>query len=64
MFASKEDALFICKKLSEILILVEKNAEKGSKFREEGKWVENEGNFTMYQSEFVLMNTPMKSPNS
>ncbi|TAL59566.1 MAG: hypothetical protein EPN85_09055 [Bacteroidetes bacterium] len=56
MFASKEDALLICKKLSEMLALVEKNAEKSSKFREEGKWAENEGNFTMYQSEFVLMN--------
>jgi hypothetical protein len=56
MFASKEDALFICKKLSEMLTLVEKQAEKSSKFREEVKWAENEGNFTMYQSEFVLMN--------
>lgn len=56
MFATKEDALTICKKLSDILVLVEKNAEKSSKFREEGKWAENEGNFTMYQSEFVLMN--------
>jgi|ERR1051325_8276330 hypothetical protein len=56
MFASKEDALLVCKKLSEMLALVEKNAEKSSKFREEGKWAENEGNFTMYQSEFVLTN--------
>jgi hypothetical protein len=56
MFASKEDALLICQKLSDILALVEKNAQKSSKFREEGKWAENEGNFTMYQSEFVLMN--------
>lgn len=56
MFATKEDALLICKKLSEMLSLVEKWAEKSSKFREEGKWAENEGNFTMYQSEFVLTN--------
>jgi hypothetical protein len=61
MFASKEDALLICKKLSEMLELVEKQAEKGTKFREEGIPIaigraENEGNFTMYQSEFVLMN--------
>ena len=56
MFASKEDALLICKKLLEMLSLVEKQAEKSSKFREEGRWAENEGNFTMYQSEFVLMN--------
>jgi hypothetical protein len=56
MFASKEDALRICKELSGMLALVEKHAEKASKFREEGKWAENEGNFTMYQSEFVLMN--------
>lgn len=55
-FASKEDALFVCKKFSEILALVEKQAEKSSKFREEEKWAENEGNFTLYQSEFVLMN--------
>jgi len=56
MFASKEDAIIICKKLSEMLAIVEKQAEKSSKFREEAKWAENEGNFTMYQSEFVLMN--------
>lgn len=56
MFATKEDALIICKKLSEMMDLVEKQSEKSSKFREEGKWAENEGNFTLYQSEFVLMN--------
>lgn len=56
MFASKEDALLICKKLTEIVALAEKWAEKSSKFREEGKWAENEGNFTLYQSEFVLTN--------
>lgn len=56
MFSTKEDALLICKKLSEILVHVEKQAEKSAKFREEGKWAEHEGNFTLYQSEFVLMN--------
>ncbi len=56
MFASKEDALLICNKLSEMLTLVEKQAGKSSKFREEGKWAENEGNFTLYHSEFVLTN--------
>lgn len=56
MFASKEDALIVCKKFSEMIALVEKQAEKSSKFREEEKWAENEGNFNMYQSEFVLMN--------
>ena len=56
LFATKQDALIICEKLTGMLDLVEKWAEKSSKFREEGKWAENEGNFTMYQSEFVLMN--------
>ena len=56
MFSSKEDAVKICNELSAILSLVEKNAQKSSKFREEKRWLENEGNFTMYQSEFVLMN--------
>ena len=56
MFASKDDALLICKKLSEMVETAEKWAAKSAKFREEGKWAENEGNFTMYQSEFVLTN--------
>lgn len=56
MFATKEDALLICSKLGEMISHVEKQAEKSSKFREEGKHAENEGNFTLYQSEFVLMN--------
>ena len=56
MFASKEDALIICKQLSDMIVLAEKWAAKSAKFREEGKWAENEGNFTMYQSEFVLTN--------
>jgi hypothetical protein len=56
MFATKEDALLICQKLSEMVTLAEKWSEKSSKFREEGKWAENEGNFTLYQSEFVLTN--------
>lgn len=56
MFATKDDAVLICKKLSEILALIEKHAEKSSKFSDENRWLENEGNFTMYQSEFVLMN--------
>lgn len=56
MFSSKDDALLVCNKLSEMVALAEKWAAKSSKFREEGKWAENEGNFTMYQSEFVLTN--------
>ena len=56
MFASKEDAILICKKLSDILSIIEKQAVKSSKFCNEDRWLENEGNFNMYQSEFVLMN--------
>lgn len=56
MFATKEDALLICDKLKDLVTHMEKQAAKSSKFREEVKWAENEGNFTMYQSEFVLTN--------
>ena len=56
LFETKEDALMICKKLSEVLTHIEKQAAKSSKFIAEEKWVQNEGNFTMFQSEFVLMN--------
>lgn len=56
LFETKEDALMICGKLSEIIVLIEKQAAKSSKFLVEEKWAANEGNFTMYQSEFVLMN--------
>jgi hypothetical protein len=56
MFASKDDALLMCKKLAWLLELVEKQAEKSSKFSEEGKWAQNEGNYTLYQSDFVLVN--------
>ena len=56
MFKSQADAVSICKKLSEIVSLIEKQAGKSSKFCNEDRWLENEGNFNMYQSEFVLMN--------
>lgn len=56
LFSSKEDALNICKQISELLTFVEKQAEKSSKFIKEEKWAENEGNFTMYQSELLLSN--------
>lgn len=56
MFATIEDAIIICNNLSEILILVEKQAEKSSKFSNEERWTLNEGNFTLYQSDFVLTN--------
>lgn len=56
LFSSKEDALNICTQISELLVFVEKQAEKSSKFGKEEKWAENEGNFTMYQSELLLSN--------
>lgn len=55
-FDSKEKAFLICDSLSKILISLEKQAEKSSKFINEEKWAENEGNFTMYQSEVILTN--------
>lgn len=55
-FESKEDALIVCKQISELLLTLEKQADKSSKFLNEEKWAENEGNFTMYQSEFQLTN--------
>lgn len=55
-FESKEDALIVCKQISELLLSVEKQADKSSKFINEEKWAENEGNFIMYQSEFQLSN--------
>src|ERR1035437_1453378 len=56
LFATKEDALKVCSQYSAILALVEKQAAKSSKFIQEEKWAENEGNFTMYQSELLLSN--------
>lgn len=55
-FDSKESALLISSSLSKILHSLEKQAEKSSKFLKEEKWAENEGNFTMYQSEVILTN--------
>ncbi len=56
LFKAKEDALKVCEQVSELLQLVEKQAEKSSKFLQEGKWAENEGNFTMYYSDMLLTN--------
>ena len=56
LFSCKEDALTICKEFSELLASVEKQAARSSKFMKEEKWAENEGNFTMYQSELLLSN--------
>ena len=56
LFASKEDALKVCEQVSELLASVEKQAEKSSKFIKEEKWAENEGNFTMYQSDLLQTN--------
>lgn len=56
LFKSKDDAFKICSLFSDILSLVEKQAEKCSKFIKEEKWAENEGNFTMYHSELLLSN--------
>lgn len=56
LFATKEDALIICKEFSELLTSVERQAARSSKFLKEEKWAENEGNFTMYQSELLLSN--------
>lgn len=55
-FGSKESALMICQSMSNVLTALEKQAEKSSKFLKEEKWAENEGDFTMYQSEEVLTN--------
>ena len=56
LFTAKEDALKICDQYSAILALVEMQAKRSSKFIREEKWAENEGNFTMYQSELLLNN--------
>lgn len=55
-FHSKEDALHICTEYSDILSLIEKQAAKSSKFAKEEKWAENEGNYTLYQSELIISN--------
>ncbi len=55
-FTSNEDALLICKQITDMLLSIEKQVEKSSKFITEEKWAVNEGNFTMYQSEFQLTN--------
>lgn len=56
MFNSKDDALMICRRLSDILLLIESQAARSSKFSVPEKWAANEGNFTMYRSEFILTN--------
>lgn len=56
LFSSKEDAFKVCREISELFNSVEKQAEKSSKFIKDEKWAENEGNFTMYQSEFPPSN--------
>jgi hypothetical protein len=53
-FATKEDALHICQQLTEMIQMVEKQVAKSSKFIHEEKWAENEGNYTLYYSEFRL----------
>ena len=56
LFVSKEDALLVCSEYSNMLSLVEKQAGKSSKFMKEEKWAENEGNFTLYESELQISN--------
>lgn len=55
-FTSKEDALHICSEYTSMLTVVEKQAAKSSKFIHEEKWAENEGNYTLYQSELQISN--------
>jgi hypothetical protein len=55
-FKSKEDALHVCSDYSSMLSLVEKQAAKSSKFSAEEKWAENEGNYTLYESELIISN--------
>ena len=55
-FDKKEDALEVCKQFAEMISLIEKQAEKSSKFTKEEKWAENEGNFTMYHSDIYIGN--------
>lgn len=55
-FVSKEDALIVCQQIAELLTSIKKQAEKSSKFTMENKWAENEGNYTLYQSELQLTN--------
>jgi len=56
LFVSKEDALNICEQVSKLLTLVEKQAERSTKFIKEEKWAENEGNYTFYHSDLLLTN--------
>ncbi len=53
-FDSKDKAVHICKQFGDEMTHVEKQAMRNSKFIKEEKWAENEGNFTMYQSEVFL----------
>lgn len=55
-FVSKEDAIAVTEQIGNVMLLLEKQAEKSSKFIKEEKWAENEGNFTMYESEVLIGN--------
>ena len=56
MFLDKETALKVCEALSDSLLVIEKQAAKSSKFIKEEKWAENEGNFSIYQSDVLIGN--------
>ena len=56
MFIDKKAALHVCEALVDSLLLIEKQAAKSSKFIKEEKWAENEGNFTVYQSDVQIGN--------
>ena len=55
-FKNKEEAHKTVEQIGEIMAIIEKQATKESKFVKEEKWAENEGNFTMYESEVEIGN--------
>ena len=55
-FKSKEDAHKVVEQVGEIMTIISKQASRQAKFMKEEKWAENEGNFTMYQSEVEIVN--------
>lgn len=55
-FSEKAKALSISRQLSEELSHVERQALRSSKFLDEKRWMENDGNFSLYASEVALNN--------
>lgn len=55
-FTARQEVLQICSQFSDELKHIERQAVRNSKFITEDRWMENEGNFTMYSSEVYLNN--------